>query len=352
MREVENIARDEVRSAAALRVKLDRANKVVLRAVTSEDAKRVLTNTDVIDVICGPLQTKIRQLQQQLKAEKLKTKHVLRHQQKLEKELAYQKVKTSRRVERLETELEETKSSLLRQNAADLQKYKQHLIQEAERHEKLLKTSQGLSGTKLGSDQYHTDNPYDCRRYFGFPSWQELKVYVKCMFAVTCCVSKAEFSTLHRHLCRLHQHQTGIPLGVDLGEVRASIWFMSWFVQFSDLELVQLAPEFADWLRGTNEVSKSFGSLSGFVREIWRLCQTHRKAPLNEVFTTVVSVCKWLGESMNLQSSVGEFPIRTPGPVSLKASNRTPCKDVSASEEVVMDSAAKSSQLLGKDRQA
>ena len=195
MREVENITRDEVRSAAALRVKLDRANKVVLRAVTSEDAKRVLTNTDVIDVICGPLQTKIRQLQQQLKAEKLKTKHVLRHQQKLEKELAYQKVKTSRRVERLETELEETKSSLLRQNAADLQKYKQHLIQEAERHEKLLKTSQGLSGTKLGSDQYHTDNPYDCRRYFGFPSWQELKVYVKCMFAVTCCVSKSEFST-------------------------------------------------------------------------------------------------------------------------------------------------------------
>ena len=194
-REVANIERDEGRSAAALRVKLDRVNKAVSRAVTSEDAERVLANADVIDVICGPLQTKIRQLQQQLNAEKLKNRHMQRHQQKLEKELAVQEVKTSRRIKQLQNELEETKSSHFSQNAAALQKYKQHLTQEKERHEKLLKTSQGLSGSKLVSDQYHADQPMDCSRYFGFPSWQELKVYVKCMFFVDYCVSKAEFST-------------------------------------------------------------------------------------------------------------------------------------------------------------
>ena len=117
-----------------------------------------------------------------------------------------------------------------------------------------------------------------------------------------------------KHLSSLHLRKTGSVLEADMSEVRSSIWFMAWFVQFSDLELIDLVPEFADWIRGVSKESRTMGSLSDFVREIWSHCNTHRKASLDEVFSTVSSVCRWLLDEGNLGSSLGTVPIRTPGP--------------------------------------
>ena len=72
------------------------------------------------------------------------------------------------------------------------------------------------------------------------------------------------------YLDKLHRFQTGSRLECDMSEVRSSIWFMAWFVQFSELELGQLLllPEFAGWIMGVSEVSQTFELLSSFVREI------------------------------------------------------------------------------------
>ena len=34
----------------------------------------------------------------------------------------------------------------------------------------------------LTSDAYHHDHPGDAQHYFGFPSWDEVKIYIRCMW--------------------------------------------------------------------------------------------------------------------------------------------------------------------------
>jgi len=42
----------------------------VTNATTNADATDVLKNDDVVDIICGPMQAKIRNLERQMQAEK------------------------------------------------------------------------------------------------------------------------------------------------------------------------------------------------------------------------------------------------------------------------------------------
>ena len=68
-REVENAIREKERTVALHESKRKRAKTMITEA-TTESADKVLHHPDVIDVVCGPLQTQLRELRKQLAEEK------------------------------------------------------------------------------------------------------------------------------------------------------------------------------------------------------------------------------------------------------------------------------------------
>ena len=77
-------------------------------------------------------------------------------------------------IQQLQSEI----AALKQQHARDLQEAIKLHDQERSRHDEDMEQARGLSGTKLRSDDYHAQHPTDCQRYFGFPTWIELKAYV------------------------------------------------------------------------------------------------------------------------------------------------------------------------------
>ena len=61
--------KDLQREQQSHRVQLSRAAAAVSKASTMQDAEGALNNEDVVHIICGPMETKVRQLQRQLKEE-------------------------------------------------------------------------------------------------------------------------------------------------------------------------------------------------------------------------------------------------------------------------------------------
>ena len=68
-REVKNAAREQKRTTELHALQMKRAETIITEA-TSESAAKVLQHPDVVDIVCGPLQSKLRQLQRQLAEEK------------------------------------------------------------------------------------------------------------------------------------------------------------------------------------------------------------------------------------------------------------------------------------------
>ena len=68
-REVENAARLKKRTASLHESQMKRAKTLITEA-TCESAAQVLQHPDVVDIVCGPLESKLCQLQRQLADEK------------------------------------------------------------------------------------------------------------------------------------------------------------------------------------------------------------------------------------------------------------------------------------------
>ena len=66
------MVRDKQRSEDTRRVKVTRAANAASNATTTEEIEDVFYSNDVVDILCGPSETKIRQLQKQLRDEKLR----------------------------------------------------------------------------------------------------------------------------------------------------------------------------------------------------------------------------------------------------------------------------------------
>ena len=70
-REVGNVVRDRERSEVLHRSKVTRVTEAVSNATTHEEVEGVLYSNDTIDILCDPSETKIRQLERELRNEKL-----------------------------------------------------------------------------------------------------------------------------------------------------------------------------------------------------------------------------------------------------------------------------------------
>ena len=68
---MQNSFRDKQRSAELHHEKVSRVADSVTKATTIEESEDVLFSNDVVDILCGPAETKIRQLERQLREEKL-----------------------------------------------------------------------------------------------------------------------------------------------------------------------------------------------------------------------------------------------------------------------------------------
>ena len=66
-----NAVRDKQRSEVVYCAKLKRATKAVSKATTQEEMEDVIYSNDVVDILCGPTETKIRRLERELRDEKL-----------------------------------------------------------------------------------------------------------------------------------------------------------------------------------------------------------------------------------------------------------------------------------------
>ena len=71
-REVGNEVRDKQRSEVLQRAKITKVTQAVSNATTQEQAEGVLYSNDVVDILCGPSETKIRRLEKELREEKLR----------------------------------------------------------------------------------------------------------------------------------------------------------------------------------------------------------------------------------------------------------------------------------------
>ena len=96
-------------------------------------------------------------------------------------------VKKEQSVSRNKTQLLQQINKLKQESEVAIQaaveQHKVDLLNQQEHHESIiLLQSRGLSGLNLVSDDYHADHPGDAQRYFGFPSWQEAKVYIRLMW--------------------------------------------------------------------------------------------------------------------------------------------------------------------------
>ena len=68
---MKNDVRDKQRSIDLQKQQIERVSQSVSAAVTKKEVKDVINSEDVVNILCGPLETKIRQLELQLRQEKL-----------------------------------------------------------------------------------------------------------------------------------------------------------------------------------------------------------------------------------------------------------------------------------------
>ncbi len=59
-------------------LRLSRAASTVAKASTMQDAESALNNQDVVNIICGPMETEVRKLRRQLKEEQERHKKTKR----------------------------------------------------------------------------------------------------------------------------------------------------------------------------------------------------------------------------------------------------------------------------------
>ena len=76
-REVETAVREKERTAALHESQMKRVKTMVTEA-TTESAEQVLHHPDVIDIVCAPLQTQLRELRKQLAEEKTRNRKTQR----------------------------------------------------------------------------------------------------------------------------------------------------------------------------------------------------------------------------------------------------------------------------------
>ena len=67
---MKNEVRDKQRSIDLHKQKVEKVSQSVSAAVTKKEVKDVINSEDVVNIFCGPLETKIRQLELQLRQEK------------------------------------------------------------------------------------------------------------------------------------------------------------------------------------------------------------------------------------------------------------------------------------------
>jgi hypothetical protein len=68
---MKNDVRDKQRSIDLQKQQIERVSQSMSAAVTKKEVKDVINSEDVVNILCGPLETKIRQLELQLRQEKL-----------------------------------------------------------------------------------------------------------------------------------------------------------------------------------------------------------------------------------------------------------------------------------------
>ena len=158
--------------------KMKRARTIISES-TTETAAKVLQDPDVVDIVCGPLQTKLRQLQKQLAEEKALHRQTQRcvyiigllyalvhaliimiwlSSRELRKELRKRDSQLKEGKQKLmqcESEVKRLELKSAEEFETALEDYKiRRREQEAVHQDELIK-AQGLSGAKLVSDQYH-----------------------------------------------------------------------------------------------------------------------------------------------------------------------------------------------------
>ena len=68
---MKNDVRDKQRSIDLQKQQIERVSQSMSAAVTKKEVKDVINSEDVVNILCGPLETKVRQLELQLRQEKL-----------------------------------------------------------------------------------------------------------------------------------------------------------------------------------------------------------------------------------------------------------------------------------------
>ena len=174
-REMANVVRDRKRSEVIHRSKVERATEAASNASTQEEMEGVIYSNDVVDLLCGPAETKIRQLQRELRDEKLQHQrtrrfalcdlcvyiiqpphtHLCRKLQISQSELSTLIETHGKKVVHLETQIKNLQDQSTRDLEEALEQYKIAKKEQQEIHDEELRRCRGLSGSNLISDSHH-----------------------------------------------------------------------------------------------------------------------------------------------------------------------------------------------------
>ena len=75
---MQNVVRDKERSIDLHKQQIERVTQSMSTVVTRKEVKDVINSEDVVNILCGPLETQLRQLELQLRQEKLEHKKTKR----------------------------------------------------------------------------------------------------------------------------------------------------------------------------------------------------------------------------------------------------------------------------------
>ena len=75
---MQNVVRDKERSIDLHKQQIERVTQSMSTVVTRKEVKDVINSEDVVNILCGPLETQLRQLEFQLRQEKLEHKKTKR----------------------------------------------------------------------------------------------------------------------------------------------------------------------------------------------------------------------------------------------------------------------------------
>ena len=199
--------------------------RVSTAAAKTTSMSDLLKNRDVINVMCGEDEAELLRVRKMLREEKQLHSQTRCAKDQLEENLSAARdlseaqrskiVCLQTKIAQLEKEKQQVIvmhththtypfTHLLYVQAVDeaLQQYQRDKEAEQRRHREDLRRLGGLSGQLLTSDEHHqgaklncthiprftsaclttTEHPSDAQRYFGFPSWQETKKYIECIW--------------------------------------------------------------------------------------------------------------------------------------------------------------------------